>query len=1001
MANLQGYNYNRVLSGSPDWRHTINYNQTGRNASSATYSVTIGLQLTEGSFGYGSYVRARVTVGGVTSGWYSFTSSNSWGSGSYKSVTINITGNANSNGGTLPANVEWNCSAYATSPNFSVSGEFSVSTWNTAPYFTSGEQWLRIKDSNTSTVLNGYIPENISTLYLDWGYATDNEGGTLTYELQQQINDGGWTTIDIGSDRSHEFYIGSGNEGESRLFWVTATDNNGVRAASGIYSAKITKNTLTAGWITKVSDNIYYGTNSITINFTGGSNTNGKAVKYKLYSDTVQIYNQRYVTNESDQITIWKGGAYPSGPYIKFDDLKNSFKDSGYKGNLHIGLATSNDSGSTKYNSRIVWVDIRATPIAPSRVWISGGSALKTINGKQYYIPNGKDTITFSWEGGSNPLGNDFKYRIYQINDGNENNSTYLGEVNNSVKSYSVKLPKQTEKHTIAFRVYVFTNYGSNNFKDSSPVDIHYYNSPTLNVNSVERTASEANIVIAIKTITSISNIAISGEWSCSGLKGTLSNTQNNQTIRINPLPNEGAHSLNISYRDNSSLSSTNNMIVNIPANNSIAFINKYGLGVGGEKADAENALKVNGNAVANQFTNKGYLTDNTSDSKVGWWSRVASFKNLYRYNDSQAIIKFLDTGSGSSESIRGELTVRVKQQLAMGDDPYTMLKICNNNVLGADDFKLVEVSNTANLTDYELWVRVNQSYTSISFYAEMILGSVTMFSNQKLQQNLPPGRQINCTELLNVDISKLSGMVCYYGSDEGEYYGMRGRNNSNNEWIRTTQLGLLPFKSGGYSSLGTATYPFNSTYTKNLNGLWVGSSGNRTRNTIPTIGGDGVMEIGRYIDFHYDDNSNTDFTTRMEISSNGELNINSPKLKLRGASIPTDLDFAKYPNTNGYQKLPSGLIIQWGLVTKNINSGQDGQYFLDVAFPVVFPNNSLCVVATPLANKWDNGKIKWYCQSEEYNYYSNSNKYATFRVGVETGGGATTMNLKWIAIGY
>ena len=305
MADLQGYSYNRVLGNSPDWRHTISYSQTGRTGTSATYSVTVGLQLTEGSFGYGSYVRARVTVGGVTSGWHNFTSSNSWGSGSHKTVTINITGNAGAGGGTLAASVEWNCSAYATSPNFSVSGTFSVSTWNTAPYFTSGEQWLRIRDGNNlDSVLNGYIAENVSKLWLDWGYASDNEGGDITYILQQQVNNGGWTTIDTGTDRAHAFDIGAGNEGETRIFWVTARDNNGAQAASGVYSARITKNTLTAGWITSVSDNIYYGTNSITVNFTGGSNTSGGPVRYNLYSDTVQVYNQRDVTGTSDTITI-------------------------------------------------------------------------------------------------------------------------------------------------------------------------------------------------------------------------------------------------------------------------------------------------------------------------------------------------------------------------------------------------------------------------------------------------------------------------------------------------------------------------------------------------------------------------------------------------------------------------------------------------------------------------------------------------------------------------
>jgi hypothetical protein len=34
--------------------------------------------------------------------------------------------------------------------------------------------------------------------------------------------------------------------------------------------------------------------------------------------------------------------------------------------------------------------------------------------------------------------------------------------------------------------------------------------------------------------------------------------------------------------------------------------------------------------------------------------------------------------------------------------------------------------------------------------------------------------------------------------------------------------------------------------------------------NTIPCIGGDGVMEIGRYIDYHYDNSGSYDFSTRL-----------------------------------------------------------------------------------------------------------------------------------------
>jgi trimeric autotransporter adhesin len=58
------------------------------------------------------------------------------------------------------------------------------------------------------------------------------------------------------------------------------------------------------------------------------------------------------------------------------------------------------------------------------------------------------------------------------------------------------------------------------------------------------------------------------------------------------------------------------------------------------------------------------------------------------------------------------------------------------------------------------------------------------------------------------------------------------------------------------------------------LNGFTIeGDSGNRFTN-IPAIGSDGVMEIGRYIDFHSTAGDTTDFTYRIDNTSNGNLSF-------------------------------------------------------------------------------------------------------------------------------
>lgn len=47
--------------------------------------------------------------------------------------------------------------------------------------------------------------------------------------------------------------------------------------------------------------------------------------------------------------------------------------------------------------------------------------------------------------------------------------------------------------------------------------------------------------------------------------------------------------------------------------------------------------------------------------------------------------------------------------------------------------------------------------------------------------------------------------------------------------------------------------------------------------NTIPYVGGNGVMEIGRYIDYHYDNSGNYDFSTRLQTSGNNRNVVTLP----------------------------------------------------------------------------------------------------------------------------
>ena len=90
----------------------------------------------------------------------------------------------------------------------------------------------------------------------------------------------------------------------------------------------------------------------------------------------------------------------------------------------------------------------------------------------------------------------------------------------------------------------------------------------------------------------------------------------------------------------------------------------------------------------------------------------------------------------------------------------------------------------------------------------------------------------------------------------------------------------------------------------------------------------------------------------------------------------------------NGYQKLPSGVILQWGTVADGSNPGDAP---VDVVFPLVFPTTCLNVTATrkTLANSFGDGVV---CI---VSYSSGSARFQlTTWSGVVTG-------FTWFAIGY
>jgi len=123
------------------------------------------------------------------------------------------------------------------------------------------------------------------------------------------------------------------------------------------------------------------------------------------------------------------------------------------------------------------------------------------------------------------------------------------------------------------------------------------------------------------------------------------------------------------------------------------------------------------------------------------------------------------------------------------------------------------------------------------------------------------------------------------------------------------------------------------------------------------------------------------------EALSKGQLLNEIKKVDGIGSGLDADLlrglpaDFTASLSGNGYQKLPSGLIIQWGIL-----SAPPGQ--TQVTFPIAFPTYCSVVTGSPDANHAAaEGNDKW------MNITTSSFVLENW-VGV-------TANYRWVAIGY
>ena len=631
----------------PGMKYEFYAEQTGGSGNSRTIKLTLKLKCggSSSSSWYGYAVNWRGYVNGTWSSWATVKGTESWNATQdFRTYTTTITTNVGTTS-SKAINV-----GFATDSQIDADWDFSKTNWsftvgatNRAPSAPSN---LAIRTAQGAASLSGTISENINYFYIDWTKATDADGDTIYYDLQEQRNGGSWTSIDgSGTDTSHGFNT-TGGEGTSYRYWVDARDSKGVHSSSGVYSATITKNVFTMDTLAS-SSTITYDAAPLSFTFSGGKNTqSGVSITRKLTCDNgITVYNATNITSSPITVKInWGQEGGTTGPYINWNDIVSKFATSSAKGKgtLNFTLTGTNSNGTVKTSTKAISVNIQTNPNAVSNQQISTNQSESTnyltiTNGNKYFIPDGTKVLRVKWNAATGKLGEAVSYKLYvAYGSGGWN---WLADLATGTTYYNHAIAKQTVSQQVKYKIVSVSTFNTNlTAEATTPAQtLHYYNAPGISIGTITRGSTSADVIFTVKTNSSIPNISTTGSWQCfkrGTTTGAVSSansigaSQTAQTIKVGNLTDEGTYDLYITYNDNTGLSSAQKTpAIQIGQNLPVFFVNKYGIGVNGRQASSAIALNVKGATSVSDILNSNLLGGSSANGST----KVSDLNNIWK----------------------------------------------------------------------------------------------------------------------------------------------------------------------------------------------------------------------------------------------------------------------------------------------------------------------------------------------------------------------------------
>ena len=304
---------------------------------------------------------------------------------------------------------------------------------------------------------------------------------------------------------------------------------------------------------------------------------------------------------------------------------------------------------------------------------------------------------------------------------------------------------------------------------------------------------------------------------------------------------------------------------LNVPAN--------YGLYLSLAYSDKNQGGQIFFNTVPGTTGTLYFRTRNAGDGNTvnTWksWKTVLDSTNYTAYFNPANYVTALGTSGNYVTWTKNGATNNLTVPYATKANRLTLVS-CYNGTTNNDLWSTIKTANSTYIGTATIYEVYNDGGPTT--YGE-VLDIVSMHSNHWQPQLWFDSGRTGSIRHRNKDYNNTTWGSWYTLLDTNNYPGLLdGRYVT----LTTAQTisGIKTFSTQQKFTVATGTSPFtvsSTTVVSNLNAdLLDGFHANTSQNPfgkIPTIGSDGVMEVGRYLDFHYNSSDTSDYRTRLQIN--------------------------------------------------------------------------------------------------------------------------------------